>query len=113
MLSCPNISTDNNQKIDSPTDICNAFNSFFANVGKKLPAGIKLSGKIKNHKDNLNPRQQSSISTKEFEVLKEIKNLSSRKSSSYIEISVDVLKHLKFIIASYDNLGSGVEPEHQ
>ena len=104
MLSCPNIATDNDQKIDSPTDICDAFNSFFANVGKKLAAGIKLTGKIKSHKDYFGPRQQSSIflnPTDKFEVLEEIANLSSRKSPGYIDIPVDALKHSKFIIANY------------
>ena len=37
------------QKIDSPTDIYKDVNSFFANVGKNLTAGIKHMGKIKSH----------------------------------------------------------------
>ena len=104
VLFCHNIVIDNDQKIESPTDICNAFNSFIANVGKTLASGINLTGKIKNRKDYLGPRQQSSIFlnlTDEFEVLEEIQNLSSRKFLGYINIPVNVFKNSKFIIASY------------
>ena len=92
------------KKFDSPTDICNAFNSFFADVGKTLAAGIKLTGKIKSQKNYLDPRQRSSIflnPTDEFEVLEEIQNLSFQKFPGYIDIPVDVFEHSKFVIASY------------
>ena len=98
VLSSPNIVIDHDQKIDSPTDICNAFNSFLANGRKKLAAVKKLSGKFKNHKDYLGPRQQISIFLNpkgEFKVLEE-KNISFRNSPGYINISVDVLKRSKF-----------------
>ena len=76
------------KKIDSPTDICNAFNSILANIGKKSTAKIKLTGKIKSRKHYLGPRQQSLIflnPTDEFKVLEEIQNLSSRKPPGNID----------------------------
>ena len=55
--------------------LTSAMPSFFANVGKKLAAGMKLTCKNKNHKDYLGQRQQSLKflnPTGEFEVLQKI-----------------------------------------
>lgn len=104
-----------NKKIVNPNEICEEFNEHFINVGPKLAAKIPMSFKLGI--DKLSSNSMYLKPTDEEEIEDIISSLNSKKSPGFDNISVSIVKTVKYeissIISKLVNLSfiSGIIPE--
>ena len=102
----PSIFFLNDKELTNPTEIANAFNVYFANIGKNLAADIESSISTDQSYTAytqylLNPTKEKYIfrCATQGEVVKAINNLEKKQSSGHDGISNKVLKYIKNEIA--------------
>ena len=89
-------------ELADPTEIANAFNSYFANIGKKLSSKIEHDDITVDYKQYLNLPAVENLQFKcitEETTIKAIDELENRSSSGHDGISNKLLKVIKFNIS--------------
>ena len=99
----PSIFFHDDKELTNPTEIANAFNVYFANIGMNLAADIESSISTDQSYTQylLNPTKKKCIfrCATQDEVVKAINNLENKRSSGHDGISNKVLKSIKNEIA--------------
>ena len=94
----PSILFHDDKELTNPTEIANAFNVYFANIGKNLAADIESSISTDQSYTQylLNPTKEKCIfrCATQDEVVKAINNLENKRSSGHDGISNKVLKSI-------------------
>ena len=100
----PSTFSHNGKKLTDPTEIANAFNTHFVNIGKTLASEI-----VNNIPDNADYTQYlntPSVETCKFEcvaqedIMRAIDNLENKNSSGHDGISNKILKYIKYEISN-------------
>ena len=99
----PSIFLHDDKELTNPTEIANAFNVYFANIGNNLAADIESNIPTDQSSTQymLNPTNEKCIFryATQDEVVKAINNLENKRSSGHDGISNKVLKSIKNKIA--------------
>ena len=98
----PTVFYDNDREFKEPSDISNAFNTYFTNIGPKLASSM-ASNADANFTKFLPPYYDKSLfftPTDEEEIFKIVRTLKSGRSTGYDGISMNLLKKvITYIIA--------------
>ena len=104
MFELPSTFLHDDLELTDPIEIPNAFNTYFANIGKTLASQIENS--ITNDEDFTQYLNTPSLKSCNFkrvsqaEVMTAIDNLENKNSSGHDGISKKILKFIKFEISS-------------
>ena len=93
---------DQGKVLHDPNKLCNAINHYFENIGNKIAPPVLV--KKEDYYYHPKKRQCKSIKlnpSDDYEIIEAINILNCHKSTGYIDLPLKLIKHAKFIIASY------------